>query len=157
MAQKYSFIKKFIFAMLFQKMLRSISDIIQSKNSSETTFNEIGAPECVVCLCAADLENYCLETCGHYACRSCLNVQVNCFAINFTSFYLFVILIVKTSSRIQLFSFYGFCLLVLNIIYMNKFLLIFADIRNSTSILGLLFLYKSTVVNCCIFSAAFGG
>nr|CRZ22073.1 Bm6894, isoform b [Brugia malayi] len=58
------------------KMLRSISDSIQSSNSSESSFNKIGAPDCVVCLCTADLENYCLEACGHYACKSCLNMQL---------------------------------------------------------------------------------
>uniref|UniRef100_A0A1I8EV87 Helicase n=1 Tax=Wuchereria bancrofti TaxID=6293 RepID=A0A1I8EV87_WUCBA len=58
------------------KMLRSISDSIQSSDSSETSFSKIGAPDCVVCLCTADLENYCLEACGHYACRSCLNIQL---------------------------------------------------------------------------------
>ncbi|EFO15461.2 hypothetical protein LOAG_13050 [Loa loa] len=62
------------------KMLRSISDSIQSGDSSVTTSGKIGVPECVVCLCAADLENYCLEACGHYACKSCLNMQ---FVITF--------------------------------------------------------------------------
>uniref|UniRef100_A0A158Q7L9 Helicase C-terminal domain-containing protein n=1 Tax=Elaeophora elaphi TaxID=1147741 RepID=A0A158Q7L9_9BILA len=58
------------------KMLRSISDSIESKKSSETTFSEIGVPECVVCLCPADLENHRLEACGHHACKSCLNMQL---------------------------------------------------------------------------------
>ncbi|CAG9537124.1 unnamed protein product [Cercopithifilaria johnstoni] len=57
-------------------MLHSISDSIGSRESSETTFSEIGIPECVVCLCPADLESYCLEACGHYACKSCLNMQL---------------------------------------------------------------------------------
>uniref|UniRef100_A0A915PKQ7 RNA helicase n=1 Tax=Setaria digitata TaxID=48799 RepID=A0A915PKQ7_9BILA len=56
------------------EMLRSISNNIQSINS--TACEEIGTPVCVVCLCCADLENYCLEACGHYACRSCLNIQL---------------------------------------------------------------------------------
>ncbi|KAM3727696.1 ATP-dependent RNA helicase DEAH12, chloroplastic [Dirofilaria immitis] len=57
-------------------MLRSISDSIRSKDFSETAFNEVEIPKCVICLCVADLENYCLEVCGHYACRSCLNMQL---------------------------------------------------------------------------------
>ncbi|VBB31249.1 unnamed protein product [Acanthocheilonema viteae] len=58
------------------KMLHSISDSTQSRESSETIFNEVGVPQCVICLCPADLENYCLEACGHYACKSCLNMQL---------------------------------------------------------------------------------
>ncbi|OZC09281.1 hypothetical protein X798_03621 [Onchocerca flexuosa] len=63
----------------FQKlliMLRSISDGIHSRESSKTAHSEIGLPKCVICLCAADLENYCLEACGHHACKSCLNMQL---------------------------------------------------------------------------------
>ncbi|VDK68756.1 unnamed protein product [Litomosoides sigmodontis] len=58
------------------KMLHSISESIELRDASETIFSEIGIPECVVCLCPADLENYCLEACGHYACKSCLNMQL---------------------------------------------------------------------------------
>ncbi|VDN06937.1 unnamed protein product [Thelazia callipaeda] len=54
-------------------LLRAISDSLPLKDSD---IKENERPECAICLTAVELKNYSLQACGHYACKSCLDLQL---------------------------------------------------------------------------------